>query len=558
MKKFWKKAAIGAMCLSLSAITLFSTACGRRGETEVRDPDKIQIECAIADVGLGTEWLYNLKARFEKDYPNVQIIPNIVTSELESNAVASTMASSNYDIAFVNTGISDMDNIDGTVLDVTDLVTKKAFDANGNYVGNGGTVSLEDRMKKYDGYLDCVAQKKDGRNTYQSLPYYIAPYGCWYDVDLFEKEGYFEVVDYVGVDGIAGTEDDRWGADGIEGTYDDNLPATFSDYQLLIQTIAADGLTPYTWSGVHTWMRTFYLNVVYMNYEGKADYALNWTLSGTEDQENIGEVTLANSYKLINQDGRKAALKMANFMTSSTSYFSGDAFMSSQTHLEAQRDFLGSAQRAGSKQIAMILDGGWWENEAKSYMNEMAADKGDKYAFGTRRFGYMPVPRFEADESIGMGAQKNTTPVLSVERACDLIVNKKVENASAEKREAIETFLLYMQSYASIKDFSATTGIIRPVECYFTDEDLQGFTYMAQQVYELLNTCDLFFVTAEMDDNAAKYDAGSGWFYDSVVKGTLISEPMLAFAENGYSVKEYLAGQKVAHTEEEWNKKVSK
>ena len=557
MNKVFKKVMSGAICTSVAIGNVFAVGCGIRDSGEKRDPNKIQIECAIADVGMGTEWLYNLKARFEKDYPKAQVMINVVTTELESTSVASTLASYDYDVLFTNTGIASMEGVDGLTMDLTDLVTKKAYDSQGNYVKEGGTVSIEDRLQSYEGYLDSVVKKDaNGNNTYLTMPYYIAPYGCWYDVDLFETEGYFEL-GYAGLDGEFGTEDDTWGADGEEGTFDDNLPATFTDYKTLIETIAADGYTPFTWSGLHSWMRTFYLELVYMNYEGIDEYSLNWTLEGVDSQADIGTVTLEDSYKLINQDGRKAMLKIADFMTSSSEYFSGDAFKSAQTHLEAQHDFLGSVQRQGAKQIAMILDGAWWENEAKSYMNEMAGEKGAKYAHGARRFGYLPVPHFEADETIGMAEQTNTKNVLRCGRVADLLVNKKAEKATAEKQAMLEDFLLYMQSHDSLVDFSKTTGVIRPIEAYFTKNDTDQFTYMAQQVYGLINTSDLFTPSLEMTNNAVKYSAGSDWMVGSKVGEKLYNEPMLAFAESNVTVAQYLAGQKVRYDEESWNKKIA-
>ncbi|MBQ4268624.1 MAG: hypothetical protein IJB97_03120, partial [Clostridia bacterium] len=290
MHKTLKRVVSGVVFASVAIGNVFAVGCGIRDTGEKRDPNKIQIECAIADVGMGTEWLYNLKARFEKDYPKAQVMINVVTSELESTSVASTLASYDYDVLFTNTGLASMDGVDGLVMDLTDLVTKNVYDAQGNYVKEGGTVSMEDRLQPYKGYLDSVVKKDEsGKDKYLTMPYYIAPYGCWYDVDLFEAEGYFEL-GYAGLDGEFGTDDDTWGADGVEDTFDDNLPATFTDYKMLIETIASDGYTPFTWSGYHSWMRTFYLELVYMNYEGINDYSLNWTLEGVDAQADIGTV----------------------------------------------------------------------------------------------------------------------------------------------------------------------------------------------------------------------------------------------------------------------------
>ena len=80
---------------------------------------------------------------------------------------------------------------------------------------------------------------------------------------------------------------------------------------------------------------------------------------------------------------------------------------------------------------------------------------------------------------------------------------------------------------------------------------------MAQQVYGLINTSDLFIPTLEMTNTAVKFSAGSDWMVGSIVNGKLYNEPMLAFAESNVTVAEYLAGQKDRYDEESWNKKIA-
>ena len=72
-------------------------------------------------------------------------------------------------------------------------------------------------------------------------------------------------------------------------------------------------------------------------------------------------------------------------------------------HTDAQEEYLMSIRRPlGSNQIAMLVEGSWWENEAKPVFNEMAESYNTpsrKYGYGERRFGIMPLPVFEGGKS---------------------------------------------------------------------------------------------------------------------------------------------------------------
>lgn len=552
MKKTkWMSVALSAT-MGLSCV--FAAGCSRDDGGEEYDPNRIQIECAIADVGMGTEWLYNLKYRFEKDFPKAQVMINVVTSQLDSNMVANTLKINNYDVVYPTT-FDSYAEIRPVARNVTDWVQKKVYDEKGSYVGEGGTQSLEDRVKKYPAYANAYnLSSTEGQADYLTFPYYISPYGCWYDVDLFEQEGYFEL-EYEGIDGVKGTDDDTWGADGVEGTYDDMLPATFDDYKTLIRAIVDSGNTPFTWSGEHKWMRTFYMDTIFASYEGVEDCLLNYTLNGVDEQSDIGTVTKADSYKLINQNGRKAMLAMAKFMTSNTEYFSGEAFNTGLSHLGAQQDFLGSATNPnGKKRIAMLLDGSWWENEAKAYMNEMASKTNAKYKHGVRRFGYLPVPFFEEDASIGLARQESATPVVRIGRGSSMIVNAKVNKATEEKQELVEAFMHYSQSYESIADFTATTGVVRPVEANFTKEDEAKFTYMAKNLAQLVNDSEWLVTTAEIDAWKSKCSSLYGeWFVTSKIGNKSYSDPLETFAKNpNLTVLQYFDGMKESVTSEQW------
>jgi hypothetical protein len=80
---------------------------------------------------------------------------------------------------------------------------------------------------------------------------------------------------------------------------------------------------------------------------------------------------------------------------------------------------------------------------------------------------------------------------------------------------------------------------------------------MAQEVYSLINTSDLFIPTLTMTNSALKYSAGTEWMMGSKVGDKTYNEPMLAFAESNVTLAQYLAGQKVRYDEDSWKKKIA-
>ena len=61
------------LCGAIMALACGSTACSAGDQTEAVDPTKIQLNVGVFDGGFGSEWLYNVKARFEKDYADFTV-----------------------------------------------------------------------------------------------------------------------------------------------------------------------------------------------------------------------------------------------------------------------------------------------------------------------------------------------------------------------------------------------------------------------------------------------------------------------------------------------------
>lgn len=448
------------------------------------DPNKTQIYVAIGDNGVGTEFLYDLKAAYEAYNTEVEIVPVQKDAELNNGTVY--MKNATEDIVMMG-GSNDFSQIDDYLMDLTDLVKIKAYDEDGEYVGKGnGVKTLEDKMKAYENNYKMFNVGTPDQPKFKSLPWFSSIYGLWYDIDLFNDENLFNLQGYKGIDGIAGTEDDFYGPDGLPDTYDDGLPATWEDMKLLLGEMKTKNFKPFTFSGMHGWMRSFWLDTVFLNYEGLNDYALNYSFNGTDSD--FGEINSTNGYQLKQQEGRKAMLLVAEEIAKKSLY-SNDSLKSTQTHLMAQADFLDSVTTDAPS--AFLIDGNWWEYEARDTFDRMAKIN-KKFARGTRRFGYFPIPRFIGTE--GLKDQINTKQYIRDISSYLLLVNK-----NTKVKDEVEDFLLFSRSETSLRNFTKTTNLFCAYD-YDMSNDLGSLSPLARSVYDLLRSDDVEMVYSGSTD----------------------------------------------------------
>ncbi len=461
------------LCMVLACALLFGlSACKPPLETGEIDPNKTQIYVAIGDNGVGTEFLYNLKAAYEAENPEYEVIIRQKDAEL-SNGV-DYMRSATEDIIYVN-GSNDFSKYTKYILDLTDMVESKSYDENGEYVGKGkGTVSLEDKMKTNENSYKMFNVGTTEDPQFLSLPWFSAVYGLWYDIDLFEDEHFYNLPGYKGIDGIANSGDEGYGPDNTPGTYDDGLPATWEDMKILLDEMKTRGMKPFTFAGGISWMRNWYLDVVLMNYEGLNDYALNYSFDGVDSD--FGTIDETNGYLLKQQEGKKAMLLVAEEIAKNELYSNG-SMKTTQTHMQAQSEFLDSVTE--EPRSAFLIDGSWWEYEARDTFERLEKVSKD-FARGTWRFGYFPVPRFIGTE--GLKDQENTTQYVR-----DISGYLILANANTKHKDIVEDFLLFAHSESSLIEFTRTTNLFCPYD-YDMGEYLDELTPLAQSVYQLLRT----------------------------------------------------------------------
>lgn len=537
-------------CLLAMSPTL--SGCRRDEGSEEIDPNRTQIYAAIQDVGVGTQWLYDIKAKFEKDYPDYQLMIEVQTNMLDDGTVQGNLIGSKYDVFFTGY-IEDLTTFEGKVYDLSEIVNEKVYGEDGELSETAPVKSIADKMyakKDYYNVFDFSETGEIGEGRFIALPYFTSIYGLWYDADLFEEEGLYNIPGYKGLDNVLGTEDDFWGADGEEGTYDDGLPAVFDDFVLMIDTMVQYGITPFTWSGMYSWMRTFYLDSVWANYEGINNYMLNRTFEGTDS--NLGEINHQNGWKLIQQKGRLAALKMAEKMTESPQYYSGTAFFNTQTHLKAQEDFLGSVTASDRNRIAMIIDGSWWEYEAKNYMTDMAASRGQKFAYGNRKFGFMPFPVFKGVN--GLPDQTNTEQILLDRTATTcIVVNQSIANREKVK-EGVAKLLQYMHTQSNLAAFHETTGMGRAYEYKLDETNFAKMTDMAVSTYRIANAPETrVAITIDSEFRISNPAMFNRWEWGCSINNTNYGEPFITFVENSnLTAEQFFAGMANYSSQSKW------
>lgn len=503
--KFFKKSV--ALLLAASAVLPAASCFGGGGsqgqggsEIEEVDSSKTQLYVGVYDGALGTEYAQTYAKEFEQLYADVsfeegkkgvQVYIDVDKEGFMGGTLIATMKHTRQDVFYTCESVYRSCVEAGILGDISEVVTAKNYDANGEWVGlNKGTTTLVSRMDQH--YVDSLNMGTESAPKYYALPNWACPTGFFYDVDLFEEYGYF---------------DGGNGPDGKAGTYDDGLPATWEDFKELLDQMVMDRITPMTWAGFSLFYRNQLLNSVWAGYEGRNDFMLNSSFSGVDNT--LGEITPANAYLLQKQDGKLAALTAAYDCVSNPLYYSPNAFNNSQSHLVAQEEYVFSKET--DARIAMLVEASWWENEAKSVFNELGGDN----AYGKREFSLMPIPRFTG--TAGVPNQENTKNTFYLSGSMSLVFT----NAYSPKKALADEFVGFCHSKSAMRTFTRLTGNPRAFEYDLTEEDLAAMTPMGRNVWEIFNDPNTEIV---FHDYASEMRTYSTTFTTSFEWGTSIPE----------------------------------
>lgn len=472
MKKL--RTIVATMLAAVSALTM--SACGGGGKTSAKeDSTKTYLDVGVFDAGLGTTYFDELKKDFEAYYAETSfeegkkgVVVRALKKSTEFNPANLIGSMQNYEPVMYILDHGDYEEFTkkSMFLDVTDVMTEKYLDKDGNIAADTGetaTKSIEETM--YDGYSDVY--KKNGR--YYAVPYMLSTTGIIYDADLFDEAKLFFKNDgtfgATAADIKAGTA--SVGPDGKAGTSDDGLPATWDEFLKLLDMIRNKGYIPFTWAeSPTTYQLSRLFNAFWANYEGYDDYMLNYTFNGKDSQFN--DIDENNFIQLLGQEGRKAAIKAFYDITKNSGNYSTQAVPGGgNTHKGALSEYVQS-KRFG-KRIAMTVENSYWEQETREVFESEPSQAINGY--GKRNFKYLPVPEFTGVD--GIADQTNTERILPAQFAESYIcLSAKNKNKNADVQVKIaKLFIKFMQQRSQLVKYTKNTGCIRPYDYTVTAEE---------------------------------------------------------------------------------------
>lgn len=532
--KNYKRITKRALALILTVVTSFSTAvsCGPAEDDSIEQVDtgKTQLNVGVFNDGTGVYWLEEAKKDFEAYYADkefepgkkgVQIVIDPQKDRFKSDVLISTMKSTenNANTLYIVPTAQSMLLNENLIVDITDTVTEKVYDDNGDYApGEGATKSIIDFL--YPEYLNDLPV--DGK--YYSVPWRTYFWGVTYDADLFnDKYLYIKKNGEVGANyKDVSAQNCSTGPDGIYGTSDDGMPNDWNTFMKLMNVMVSKNVIPFTWSYQEGYQRREFFNCVWANYEGANDYSLNFSFNGVDSQ--FGEINENNYGKLISQEGRRAGLKACKDITSKSAYYSSK--VKSNNYTDAQYEYAHSI--VDDKPIAMLLEGSYWEVEAKGTFDKMAVYNAG-YGYGKRNFKWLPIPNFTDVEGIKNQDVTRTNEAGKYDRvlegtsgkATGFYISKKnkFDQATYDKQvELAKLFIQFVHSRKQLANFSKNTGgAFRPFNYTLSDEELAEWPGVAKSIYVFIKEgatiVDETISASERKSNPTSFAEGA-WSFD--------------------------------------------
>ena len=497
MKKWISKVLCGVIA---TTALLGGVGCGSDDESKDYG-NKTPLKLGNVDLGLGDEWLQSVQNDFENAYADWQgedgkvgVYLDIINKEDEFSTaqLLSNMPFNDIDLYFLcHAEYMALYNKkyegERILADLSDVVKAKNYDDKGTLVATAGTGTSSIESRLIDCYRDYynVGTKED--SAYYALPYYSTPYGICYDADLFDEQALYFKNGRIGAtqeDIDNGTCDP--GPDGAMGTYDDGMPATWTQFMSLLQSMKSMGLIPFIWSGADAYQKQYAQGQIYANYEGYNDYMLAQTFNGVDSQ--FGEITEKNGYLLAEQEGRLAMVKAAYDIVHN-GYYAEESTDPGTTHTNAQMYYVWSIE--SDKRIAMLFEGSWWENEARIEFDDMAELNSD-WGHGKRNFKYLPIPNFEGT-TLATAEETGGAPIVSTQKDNRQVVPTTTSGGSlvcvsahAKELELAKEFVKFVHSREMLVRMTQYSSCIRPYEYEFTPSELASCTKYTQSMLTLI------------------------------------------------------------------------
>ena len=497
------------------------------------DKTKTQLYIGNFNGGFGSAWLESAKEDFEEAYKDVSFedgkkgvqiqIRNEKLDYLGRNLKGKVL-SKEEDIFFAEE-INYYEYFAGNeMLDISDVLTSSMSE-----FGEDGTI--EDKLtKEQKEFL-----KYNGK--YYALPHYSTFMGISYDVKLFEQKGY-----YLDESGVCTSGEKSLGRDGVV-SWDDGLPVTYKDFFEVCETILGDGYVPISWSNSKGYLCSL-LTALYAAEQGYDQYLLNYTFNGQATGLYSGEVggvvetksetiTSANKNILYSHVGRLRALEFYQSILDGLYYYDKSGGVN-QTAGNAQLDYLKSGFSSGTKKIAMIIEGNWWENEAAiNGLYDEVAVYGKDAGRESRSFAFMPLPTYSDTQE----------RVLVDTGRVYCFANGRLENEPGKARLA-KMFIKYLYSDEQLQSFTALSGGIKAVKYDLSDEQIASLPSFTKSVWNIYKDSKVAYMasgTKEFIDGYGEYTTLEN-LWSSILSGNTVTRYPFEELKTETTAKDYFLG----------------
>lgn len=544
--------------LAVSAI-FSATACGGNSDDgEKIDHTKTQIYVYNFNGGFGSEWLDKAADRFEQLHEGISYEDGkegiqvwVDNKKTDIHTISTNILDNRSEIYFTEQAYYYTLKSEGVLGDITDAVTSD-LSAYGDATGTTIESKMTKEQKDYYGIVE------NSQTKYYAIPHYAGYSGLTYNVDLFNEKcwyfaktpvpelglmGYF--VETLNDERSFGPDGKTGIVDGVDYSADDGLPATYEEFYMLCDYISQSGQQALLWNGSN---RADYMNMfasaLEANFNGLDEMMLMYTMNGTAKKlgtvdnsgafvadENDTEITSENAYEMFRTEGRYRALEFVQKIATTAKWHNpvkteGETY----SHLNAQEDFLYAGHDGGvTKNIGMLIEGNWWENEAASTFKTMADRQGEQYSRTNRKFAWMPLPKVTKEL---VGTQSTLNDFLY-----SLCFMKA--NVAEWKKPLLLEFIKFVNSDVSLKEFSQTTNTPKALTYSMTDKEMESMSYFGKSLMKIKQNSQIVYPYS----NTTKYANNQGFysflrFYEA--KFTSNEDfPIVGFTDKNYSVADW-------------------
>ena len=532
MKNVFKKVAV----IFMAVVMLFSvSACGRSNI----DENKIQVYVYVVSDGYGHTYMDKLvkdwnEAHADSLYEFVfeygQDGPMLLSGQLETN----TAEDKNIYVGNIAGYIDELTS-ENQLIDISDVYEMEVDGA-----GNG---KIKDKVDNYE-KLKVAYANMQGTGMYAVPRTNTISGGLVFDYHHFLRRGYLnyaveselgavnaqeagvaKIVASSTVDGSkyagmpanvlvadkafgnydAGEVILTAGRDGVYGTYDDGQTQTMEEFYALCERIAVKDY-PFIYTTQYATTVTFQ-PMQHLIYQAIGnENIVTWNSFNGEFKDKEGNVTLNVTYENANKmwatDVAKLGYNTAadffdktvlghlmgpnnvNKMLNTRTWDNGPT--TSLSHTDAQRGFALDHFYKGDdygKESAFIFEGGYWENESKNVLAQLAGYGPDG---AEHRFYMMPYVEGQitpANHSIFSGTGGSNG-------MCYLNNYPKKVQTDADKAaydDIVKQFIAYCCSDSSLNHYTATHGLRACYDYELTSDTLSKITPFQKNVFEMIN-----------------------------------------------------------------------